>query len=609
MSNGMEWPAISPSLKSEPPLLHIGFLLFPNLTLLDLTGPLQFFSKVPNCQIHLVSKEGPPQPIKTDCLDILPTVSIGECPPLDVVCVPGGHGVADCLRDAVLLHWVRVQAASASFVTSVCTGAFILGAAGLLRGKQATTHFIYHGLLPRFGAIPVQERVVRDGKVITGGGVTAGIDFAILVVAELVDETFAQTLQLALEYDPQPPFPHGAATPAPVRNSVDSIYANRLQFFGCLVDVVSKYPELHCSVCSLAYEPEGGRAPRTFACAHTLCEGCIFDIINLLPGSAAFAVCPICEAKTALHTSFKHSLDPTFPLNGTLVALLSRPPPSHRCSHDAGKKKKNAQKKKDAKVKESPSKDGFKADPDDLDARLLSARTSHSPFYCHDCRIQCLSEIDLRSHLQGKKHKARISAIALVSSGESFPSFDPTLALQEASFSGSSLHADAILSYQSADNARAAGKKTPTLDKRRKDFKDFVPPMPPMSPPSSSASSSTGPHAIVVGDSLTNPAGFTSPMATNLKNHKPGSLFSPSLYCAICKIQSFSDADHLMHLNGKKHQLRVSKGTSHSPALPICHNCQNPGHTRNECTQPVPTCHHCRELGHSARDCPKKVPV
>ena len=189
--------------------LHIGFLLFPNVTQLDLTGPAQVLSRVPGAQVHLAWKTL--DPVRTDVgFSILPTTTFDECPALDVLCVPGGFGFADQLTDSQTLEFLRRQGRDARYVTSVCNGSLLLGAAGLLQGYRSACHWAWRKYLPRFGAIPVAERVVRDRNRISGGGVTAGIDFAFVLAAELAGEDTARTLQLAFEYDPHPPFDSGS---------------------------------------------------------------------------------------------------------------------------------------------------------------------------------------------------------------------------------------------------------------------------------------------------------------------------------------------------------------------------------------------------------------
>jgi cyclohexyl-isocyanide hydratase len=193
---------------------RIGMLLFPRLTQLDLTGPFEVFAKWPEASVHLLWKTCEPVTAETG-MRILPDTTMADCPQLDVLCVPGGPGVSAVMEDAEVLAFLREQARGARFVTSVCTGALVLGAAGLLSGKRATTHWASHDLLGAFGAIPTKGRVVRDGNLITGGGVTAGIDFALTVVAEIAGPAVAQGIQLQIEYAPAPPFDAGSPETAP----------------------------------------------------------------------------------------------------------------------------------------------------------------------------------------------------------------------------------------------------------------------------------------------------------------------------------------------------------------------------------------------------------
>lgn len=194
--------------------MDIGLLCFPGVQQLDLTGPFDVFALVPGATVHLVAASLEPVTSATGLI-LTPTVTFGTCPDLDVVCVPGGGGINALLTDDVVIDFLRQQARGASFVSAVCTGSLVLGAAGLLDGKRATTHWASHHLLERLGAIPVQERVVQDGNVITGGGVTAGIDMALTLVAALVDRATAQFIQLQLEYAPAPPFDTGHPSTAP----------------------------------------------------------------------------------------------------------------------------------------------------------------------------------------------------------------------------------------------------------------------------------------------------------------------------------------------------------------------------------------------------------
>jgi len=194
---------------SATPVQSIAFLLFPGVTQLDLTGPAQVLSRLPGAQIDLVWHSLDPVP--TDAgFSILPTKRLADLPAPDVICIPGGMGITDVINDEAALNWVRDAGTRAAWVTSVCTGALILGAAGLLQGYQATTHWAWHAHLALFGAEPVHARTVFDRNRVTGGGVTAGIDFALALVAQLTDAATAQTIQLALEYSPAPPFAAGS---------------------------------------------------------------------------------------------------------------------------------------------------------------------------------------------------------------------------------------------------------------------------------------------------------------------------------------------------------------------------------------------------------------
>ncbi|AOJ76027.1 DJ-1/PfpI family protein [Burkholderia ubonensis] len=194
--------------------LHIGFLVFPGVQQLDLTGPHDVLASLPDAAAHLVWKTREPV-ASSSGLALTPGHTFADCPPLDVICIPGGTGINELLLDAQTIAFVQQRAATARYVTSVCTGALLLGAAGLLRGRRATTHWAFHALLEPLGAVPVRERVVRDGNLITGGGVTAGIDFALTIAAELAGDEEAQAIQLELEYAPAPPFDAGSPDTAP----------------------------------------------------------------------------------------------------------------------------------------------------------------------------------------------------------------------------------------------------------------------------------------------------------------------------------------------------------------------------------------------------------
>lgn len=182
---------------------HIGFLLWPGLTQLDMTGPAQVLSRMPGAQLHFVWKQI--APIPSDCgLSLMPTTTFGDCPQLHMLCVPGGAPVAPVMADDEVRDWLRRQAAGAELVTSVCTGSLILAAAGLLSGYRAGCYWASGHQLPLFGATFVEERVVIDRNRITAGGVTSGIDFAFRVIEHRLGRDAAEVVQLALEYDPAP---------------------------------------------------------------------------------------------------------------------------------------------------------------------------------------------------------------------------------------------------------------------------------------------------------------------------------------------------------------------------------------------------------------------
>jgi cyclohexyl-isocyanide hydratase len=192
----------------------IGMLIFPRLTQLDMTGPYEVLARLPTTKVHLVAHSM--APVKTDRgMEIVPTVTFADCPQLDLVMVPGGPGQQDLMEDEIVLEFLRRQAAGAKYVTSVCTGSLVLGAAGLLKGKRATCHWAAIEHLKPLGAIAVSEKVVIDGNIITGAGVTSGIDFALAVAARLEGEEVARQIQLQIEYDPEPPFNAGSPKTAP----------------------------------------------------------------------------------------------------------------------------------------------------------------------------------------------------------------------------------------------------------------------------------------------------------------------------------------------------------------------------------------------------------
>jgi cyclohexyl-isocyanide hydratase len=189
--------------------IRVAFLLFPDVTQLDLTGPAQVLSRLGNTTIDLVAKSL--DPVMTDAgFALLPTATFETAPQPDILCIPGGMGVNDAMEDADTLAWVQRAAAGAEWITSVCTGSLLLGAAGLLEGYRATCHWAQHHHLAGFGAIPVKQRVVIDRNRASGGGVTAGIDFSLSLVAAIRGAAHAKLVQLSLEYDPAPPFDGGS---------------------------------------------------------------------------------------------------------------------------------------------------------------------------------------------------------------------------------------------------------------------------------------------------------------------------------------------------------------------------------------------------------------
>ncbi|TSD12718.1 DJ-1/PfpI family protein [Curtobacterium sp. KBS0715] len=190
--------------------IRIAFLLFPHLTQLDLTGPAQVLSRVPGARVEYMAATLDPVP--SDCgLSLVPTTTMSEARAADVLVVPGGDGAFDAMLDPDVVAFVRRQAEHATWITSVCTGAFVLGAAGLLAGRRATTHWASKPMLEAFGAQPVDARIARDGAVVTAAGVSAGIDMALWLAGELAGQSAAEAIQLQIEYDPQPPFDQGSA--------------------------------------------------------------------------------------------------------------------------------------------------------------------------------------------------------------------------------------------------------------------------------------------------------------------------------------------------------------------------------------------------------------
>ena len=194
---------------SEQPPISIAFLMFDGITQLDLMGPAQVLSRLGNTTVHLVAKDL--DPVSTDSgFPLLPTATMDEVKAADILCVPGGFGTLDVMKDTRSLDWVRNIATTATWITSVCTGSLILGAAGLLKGYKAACHWASRDQLAYFGAIPTAERIVFDRNRASGGGVTSGIDFGLALAAEIRGEAYAKFIQLSLEYDPDPPFSSGS---------------------------------------------------------------------------------------------------------------------------------------------------------------------------------------------------------------------------------------------------------------------------------------------------------------------------------------------------------------------------------------------------------------
>lgn len=225
-------------MTDSPKPFHIVFLLFDGITQLDFTGPAQFLARMPGAIVYTAAKQL--KPIETDSgFAILPNRDFADCPQADLLCVPGGFGTKGVISDDETLQFLRDQAAGAQYITSVCTGSLALGAAGLLKGKRATSHWAYTALLEKFGATFEKARVVKDGNVITAGGVTSGIDFALTVIAEIAGQEFAEFVQLGLEYDPRPPFNSGhpdLADPKLIAMLQDRIYRKQASDLADIID-------------------------------------------------------------------------------------------------------------------------------------------------------------------------------------------------------------------------------------------------------------------------------------------------------------------------------------------------------------------------------------
>jgi transcriptional regulator GlxA family with amidase domain len=195
--------------------VRIAILIFEKLTALDAIGPYEVLSGVPGWTVEFVAPEPGPKRIDSGATALVADRGIDEVSEADVVLVPGGEGNRPLLRDERVLGWLREIDAGTRYTTSVCTGALVLGAAGLLEGRRATTHWLFREQLRDFGAEPVTERVVEDGKLITAAGVSSGIDMALRLVDREAGPEVAQAVQLSIEYDPEPPFDAGSPEKAP----------------------------------------------------------------------------------------------------------------------------------------------------------------------------------------------------------------------------------------------------------------------------------------------------------------------------------------------------------------------------------------------------------
>jgi cyclohexyl-isocyanide hydratase len=223
----------------------IGMLIFDDMTQLDFTGPYEVFAQMEGCEVRVIAKSREPIAAKGG-LKFLPDTTLAEAPQLDVLFVPGGPGVGALMEDRTVLGFLRRQAAGATYVTSVCTGALVLGAAGLLKGYRATTHWLSLDLLPLFGVSVARERVVIDRNRITGGGVTAGIDFALVIAAQVLGTDAAKTIQLLIEYNPAPPFAcgHPETADAPI---VEGLRTARAPMQAARLEAARRAAALYCA--------------------------------------------------------------------------------------------------------------------------------------------------------------------------------------------------------------------------------------------------------------------------------------------------------------------------------------------------------------------------
>ena len=229
-------------MTDNPETFHVVFLIFDDITQLDFTGPAQILARIPGAIVHTAAKTI--KPVATDSgFAIMPSNDFADCPQANLLCVPGGFGTRAVIQDEETMQFLRDQAKEARYVTSVCTGSLALGAAGLLAGKRATCHWAYTDLLEKFGATFDKKRVVKDGNVITTGGVTSGIDFALTIVAKVAGKQLAEAVQLSLEYDPAPPFDCGhpdRADPKLIKMLHERIYGQAKNDMAAIIDKSSQ---------------------------------------------------------------------------------------------------------------------------------------------------------------------------------------------------------------------------------------------------------------------------------------------------------------------------------------------------------------------------------
>jgi putative intracellular protease/amidase len=197
------------------PTMKIAILIFDKFTALDAIGPYEVLSRLPGAELSFVAKEAGPKRSDTGALGVSADLPITELPDPEIVLVPGGEGNRPLLSDDRVLEWLRSAHETSVWTTSVCTGSLVLGAAGILDRKRATSHWVYLEGLRSFGAEPVDARVVEDGKVMTAAGVSSGIDMALTLAARVADDQVARAIQLGIEYDPEPPFDAGSPAKAP----------------------------------------------------------------------------------------------------------------------------------------------------------------------------------------------------------------------------------------------------------------------------------------------------------------------------------------------------------------------------------------------------------